>query len=212
MESSNPPPTDARPVTQAPDTENNPPNTAEGSVLRRWKRENLLEKCTLSLRGLCWLFSLVSFVVMAANNQGDGQNFDQYQEYQLCLIYFLLALGTDLELVIICCRYCLAIAILAFVYTMVQVAYQVYRLSTDNYLIPNRAMGILDFVGDQVTAYLLISALSAAIPITDSKRDIIDTPFTDSASASISMAFFAFLSIALSALISGYKLSTQTYI
>ncbi|WP_164068972.1 CASP domain-containing protein, partial [Serratia marcescens] len=46
----------------------------------------------LSLRGLCWLFSLVSFVVMAANNQGDGQNFDQYQEYQLCLIYFLLAL------------------------------------------------------------------------------------------------------------------------
>ncbi|ONK61811.1 uncharacterized protein A4U43_C08F33840 [Asparagus officinalis] len=190
MESSNPPPTDARPVTQAPDTENNPPNTAEGSVLRRWKRENLLEKCTLSLRGLCWLFSLVSFVVMAANNQGDGQNFDQYQEYQ----------------------YCLAIAILAFVYTMVQVAYQVYRLSTDNYLIPNRAMGILDFVGDQVTAYLLISALSAAIPITDSKRDIIDTPFTDSASASISMAFFAFLSIALSALISGYKLSTQTYI
>jgi Domain of unknown function (DUF588) len=59
----------------------------------------------------------------------------------------------------------------------------------------------------QVIAYLLISGMSAATPLTDYMRTGSDNLFTDSAAASISMAFFAFLAIALSALISGYKLS-----
>lgn len=53
-------------------------------------------------------------------------------------------------IVCICCRYLLAVAVLAFVYTLGQVVYQVYGLSTEKYLIPRRAMGILDFAGDQV--------------------------------------------------------------
>ena len=64
----------------------------------------------------------------------------------------------------------------------------------------------------QVTAYLLMSALSAAIPITNRMREGSDNVFTDSSAASISMAFFAFVCLALSALISGFKLSKQTYI
>ena len=64
----------------------------------------------------------------------------------------------------------------------------------------------------QVTAYLMMSALSAAIPITNRMREGTDNVFTDSSAASISMAFFAFVCLALSALISGFKLAKQTYI
>jgi hypothetical protein len=57
-----------------------------------------------------------------------------------------------------------------------------------------------------------MSALSAAIPITNRMREGVDNIFTDSSAASISMAFFAFVALALSALISGFKLCKQPYI
>ncbi|KAG6769623.1 hypothetical protein POTOM_025276 [Populus tomentosa] len=43
-------------------------------------------------------------------------------------------------------------------------------------------------------------------------REGADNIFTDSSAAAISMGFLAFISLAVSALISGYKLSTQTHI
>jgi len=43
-------------------------------------------------------------------------------------------------------------------------------------------------------------------------REGADNIFTDSSAAAISMSIFAFLCLAVSALISGYKLSTQPYI
>lgn len=64
----------------------------------------------------------------------------------------------------------------------------------------------------QIVAYLLLSAASAAVPLTNSMRQGSDNIFTDSSASAISMEFFAFFSLALSALISGYKLSNQTYI
>lgn len=64
----------------------------------------------------------------------------------------------------------------------------------------------------QVVAYLLISGASAAIPLTNRMREGSDNIFTDASSASISMAFFAFVSSGLSALFSGFKLAKQTYI
>lgn len=69
----------------------------------------------------------------------------------------------------------------------------------------------------QIVAYLLISAGSAAVPLTNSDRELeaslyAPTSFTDSAAAAIAMAFFAFFALALSALVSGYKLSNQSYI
>jgi hypothetical protein len=57
-----------------------------------------------------------------------------------------------------------------------------------------------------------MSALSAAIPITNHMREGVDNIFTDSSAASISMAFFAFVALALSSLISGFKLCKQPYI
>lgn len=57
-----------------------------------------------------------------------------------------------------------------------------------------------------------MSAASAAVPMTNRWREGADNIFTDASAAAISMAFFAFFSLALSALVSGYKLSNQTYI
>jgi hypothetical protein len=69
-------------------------------------------------------------------------------------------------------------------------------------------------------AYLLISAASSAVPFTNLQREATDSMFTDysavafvdTSAASISMAFLAFFALASSAMISGYKLSTQSYI
>lgn len=67
-------------------------------------------------------------------------------------------------------------------------------------------------VGVQVVAYLMISAMSAAAPVTDYMRQKADNLFTDSAAAAISMAFFAFVAIGLSALVSGYSLSMEVFV
>lgn len=64
----------------------------------------------------------------------------------------------------------------------------------------------------QVVAYFLISAMSAAAPVTDYMRQAADNLFTDSAAAAISMAFFAFVAIGLSALVSGYNLSMEALV
>lgn len=61
-------------------------------------------------------------------------------------------------------------------------------------------------------SYLLISSVSAAIPLTNRMREGQDNAFTDSSASAISMSFFAFLTLAISAVVSGYKLSTQSYI
>ena len=64
----------------------------------------------------------------------------------------------------------------------------------------------------QVVAYFLISAMSASAPVTDYMRQAADNLFTDSAAAAISMAFFAFVAIGLSALVSGYNLSMEVLV
>uniref|UniRef100_A0A7N0UC09 CASP-like protein n=1 Tax=Kalanchoe fedtschenkoi TaxID=63787 RepID=A0A7N0UC09_KALFE len=160
-------------------------------IVGRWKREDLVKRGCVALRGLALLFSFLSFVIMATNKHGDGRNFDQYEEY----------------------RYVLAIAVLSFLYTAAQSLKHVYELSAARTLVQPRTAALVDFFGDQTVAYLLMSAASAAIPMTNRIREGADNIFTDSCSSSISMSFFAFFSLALSAMIAGYKLSTQhTYI
>ncbi|KAF9599264.1 hypothetical protein IFM89_036562 [Coptis chinensis] len=161
------------------------------SIVRKWKREDLLKKGSLVLRGLALVFSLLSFIIMASNKHGDWKNFDRYEEY----------------------RYLVAIAILSSLYTMFQVFVQLHQLSTGKELgLAPRTYGLINFFGDQIVAYLLISAASTAVPRTNQMREGADNSFTDSSAASISMAFFAFFALAVSAMLSGFKLSTQTYI
>lgn len=159
------------------------------AVARRWRRQDLLDRSGSALRAAAWALSLLAFLVMAANDHGDWRQFDHYEEY----------------------RYVVAIALLAFIYTTLQLVRHGVRL-TGGQDLQGKVGLLVDFAGDQVTAYLLMSALSAAIPITNRMREGADNIFTDSSAASISMAFFAFVCLALSALISGFKLAKQTYI
>ncbi|KAL6630987.1 hypothetical protein ACP70R_028327 [Stipagrostis hirtigluma subsp. patula] len=160
-----------------------------GAVVRRWRAQDLLDRAGSVLRAAAWALSLLAFLVMACNEHGDWKQFDRYEEY----------------------RYIVAIGLLAFVYTTLQLVRHGVRLTGGQDLQAKTGL-IVDFAGDQVTAYLLMSALSAAIPITNRMREGADNVFTDSSAASISMAFFAFVCLALAALVSGFKLAKQTYI
>ncbi|GFY95759.1 uncharacterized protein family [Actinidia rufa] len=174
------------------DVENQAPAPGYGvpGILVRGRREDLLKRGSLALRGLGLLFSLLAFIIMASNKHGNGRNFDKYEEY----------------------RYVLAIAILSTLYTGVQVLRQIHELSTGNLLFSRRNLALVDFFGDQVVAYLLMSAASSAVPLTNRMREGGDNIFTDASAAAISMEFLAFLAFAFSSLISGYKLSNQSYI
>ncbi|RWW23281.1 hypothetical protein GW17_00012487 [Ensete ventricosum] len=152
------------------------------SVVRRWRREHLLEKSGLILRALAWIFSLIAVAVLASNRRGGWMSFDHYQEYRWVRRMDFACLGGG--------------------------------------------AGVLDGAGaeagapvrhrqgfgaEAVIAYLLISASSAAIPITDRMRQEVVNTFTDASVAAISMALLAFAALSLSALISGFEVSKQSY-
>ncbi|XP_031484908.1 CASP-like protein 4B4 [Nymphaea colorata] len=160
------------------------------SILRRWRTEDLVRRSGLVLRGYALAFSLLSFIIMAANKHGGWMDYDNYEEY----------------------RYCLSIATIAGFYTLCQVGRQIHELMTGKELVRRPTILYIDFFGDQVMAYLLLSASSAAVPQTNRFRENNDNAFTDMSSAAISMSFFAFAFLAASSLVSGFKLSRQTYI
>lgn len=141
------------------------------------------------LRVLAWIFSALAFVIMASNRHGDWRNFDKYEEY----------------------RYLLAVSVLAFFYTTAQLVRKVPRSSGRSDMLPARTAATVDFAGDQIAAYLLMSGVSAAAPITNRMREGVTNSFTDASAASIAMTFFAFATLALSALVSGFKLARHNY-
>ncbi|KAK6943417.1 Casparian strip membrane protein domain [Dillenia turbinata] len=161
-----------------------------GEIIKRWKREDFLKRGSLALRVVGLVFSLLSAIIMGSNKHGDWKDFDKYPDY----------------------RYLLAIAILSTFYTAGQAFRHVHELYTAREFVAPRNFAWLDFVGDQVAAYLLISSASSAVPLTNRMRDSANNSFTDASSAAICMSFLAFFALATSAIISGYKVSTQTYI
>ncbi|GER26644.1 CASP-like protein ARALYDRAFT_321547 [Striga asiatica] len=180
-------------VADGGDLENQTTASACGGVaniVRRWNREDRLKRSSLALRCVGLVFSLLAFIIMATNKHGDWREFDKYEEY----------------------RYVVAIAVLSSLYTGFQAFGQVYGVSTGREVIPRQYVGKIDFFGDQIVSYLLISAASSAVPLTNRMREGADNIFTDASASAISMEFLAFLSLGLSALISGYKLSHQTYV
>ncbi|KAK4342671.1 hypothetical protein RND71_038487 [Anisodus tanguticus] len=89
---------------------------------------------------------------------------------------------------------------------------QVHELSTNKETFSRQNLALLEFFGDQLMAYLLLSAASSAVPLTNRMRENSDNIFTDSSASAIGMEFVAFLALGVSANISGYKLSNRTYI
>ncbi|CAL1378604.1 unnamed protein product [Linum trigynum] len=161
-------------------------------ILRRWRREDRLNKASVICRGLGFVFSLLAFIIMASNNHGDWMSFDKYEEY----------------------RYLVGITVLSTLYAGAQAFRQVHELHSGKYTIPlqRRTSAIVDFCSDQVASYLLMSAASSAVPLTNRMREGADNIFTDTSAAAISMALLAFIALALSSVVSAHKLFTQSYI
>ncbi|GAA0145779.1 hypothetical protein LIER_05895 [Lithospermum erythrorhizon] len=176
---------------------------AEGSlasnIVQRWRKEDLLKKWSLGLLVSSFIFSFLAFIIMASNKHGDW-NFKKYQEY----------------------KYALAIAIISTIYTALQAFFQFNELSYGRNFISRHDMMMLIFFGDQLMAYLLLSAASSAVPLTNRMNDPTEDDyifserteeiFINSSAAAISMEFFAFFAVAISALISGYKLCNHSKI
>ncbi|XP_062170296.1 CASP-like protein 4A3 [Alnus glutinosa] len=156
---------------------------------RKTKREEMVRRAALGFRLSEMVLCLVSFSVMAADKtQGwSGDSFDRYKEY----------------------RYCLSVNVIAFVYSGFQAYALTHHLITGKPLIRHRHRHHFDFFMDQILAYLLISASSsAATRVDDWQSNWGKDQFTKMASASVGMAFLAFVAFAFSSLISGYNLCT----
>ncbi|XP_027332905.1 CASP-like protein 4A3 [Abrus precatorius] len=153
------------------------------------KRVVMAKKVALGFRLSEVVLCLISFSVMAADKtQGwSGDSFDRYKEY----------------------RYCLSVNVIAFAYAAFQACDLAYQLVTGRQIIKHHTRHHFDFFMDQVLAYLLISAASsAATRVDDWQSNWGKDDFTEMASASIAMAFLAFIAFAISSLISGYNLCT----
>ncbi|CAM8933830.1 unnamed protein product [Rhodiola kirilowii] len=157
-----------------------------GSILRRSRKVEVVERAALGIRVCEVVMCVVSFAVMATDKTPgwSGDSFDRYKEY----------------------RYCLCVAIIAFVYSGFQLTDLAWSLATGRHLIQHDLRYHFDFCMDQILAYLLISASSsAATRVNDWQTNWGKDEFTDKATASVSMAFFAFIFFAISSLISGYN-------
>ncbi|XP_074324659.1 CASP-like protein 4B1 [Apium graveolens] len=155
------------------------PVASRFSITRSWRIEDLYKNGSLALHGSGLLFSFLAFIIMVTNKHGDGRNFLDFEEY----------------------RYLVAIAILSTLYTGGHVFLQLHESLTNKQMFSLWNLAFFNFVGDQITAYLLISAGSSAVPVTNSLREGGDNIFTDSSAAAISMEFLAFFALAMSALI-----------
>ncbi|CAA0836111.1 CASP-like protein 4A3 [Striga hermonthica] len=160
---------------------------AVASILRRSGRNAAVKKVALGLRAFEVVACLVSFSVMAADRTRgwSGDSFDRYIEY----------------------RYCVAVNVIAFVYSGFQSFEVAYHLATGKLVIVHQLRHLVSFTMDQILAYLLMSASSsAATRVDDWISNWGGDEFTLMASASIAMSFLAFVAFALSSLVSGYNL------
>lgn len=101
------------------------------SILRWWRREDMLRKGRFALQGLAFLFSLLAFIITASNEHGGWRDFHKYEEY----------------------RYLLAIAILSSLYTGIQALRHVYQISTGRQFLEQRTSALINFCGDQVLVF-----------------------------------------------------------
>ncbi|KAL4348483.1 hypothetical protein GQ457_17G026960 [Hibiscus cannabinus] len=160
------------------------------AVLRRSKIHHKVIMAALGFRLCEIIVCLISFSVMAADKtQGwSGDSYDRYKEY----------------------RYCLSVNVIGFVYAGFQAYDVAHYLVTETHVIYHHLFLPFAFFMDQILAYLLISASSAAASrVDDWQSNWGKDEFTEMATASIAMSFLAFVAFAFSSLISGYELWTH---
>ncbi|GJN10603.1 hypothetical protein PR202_ga28710 [Eleusine coracana subsp. coracana] len=143
-----------------------------------------VEGIVLVLRGGAAAVTFVAVALVASCRHGDWMEFARYPEY----------------------RYLLGASAMACVYSAAQ-ALRNFRRMRRGYTSP----AFLDFAGDQMVAYGLITASSAALPITIRMRSAVINIFTDAMTAAISLGFIAFAALALSAMLSGFRIAARAY-
>ncbi|XP_022750575.1 CASP-like protein 4A1 [Durio zibethinus] len=159
------------------------------SILRRTKRDKMVRKALLGFRISGFAFCLVSFSVLAADKD-QGWAIDSFYHYKEF-------------------RYCMAVNVIGFVYSGIQAYDLAYQLTSGKQKPRSRLRCFLDFVLDQMLAYLLISASSSAtVRVDDWQSNWGKDKFPEMARASTALSLVAFIALALSSLISGYTLST----
>ncbi|KAG2326966.1 hypothetical protein Bca4012_035873 [Brassica carinata] len=156
----------------------------------RERRDELVSIAALGFRVSEVILCVISFSIMAADKtQGwSGDSYDRYKEY----------------------RYCLAVNIIAFVYSAFEACDAALYIVKDTYMLNCGFHDIFVFSMDQLLAYLLMSASScAATRVDDWVSNWGKDDFTQMATASIAVSFIAFVAFAVSALISSYRLFTH---
>ncbi|KAF8005962.1 hypothetical protein BT93_K0290 [Corymbia citriodora subsp. variegata] len=160
------------------------------AIVRRSNSKDMVKRAGLGFRMSEMILCLISFSVMAADKtQGwSGDSFDRYKEY----------------------RFCLSVNVIGFAYSVFQAYDLTYHLISGKHVIRHHLRSHFDFFMDQILAYLLIAASSAAATrVVDWETNWGKDSFTEMASASIAIAFLAFVSFAFSSLISGYNMCTR---
>ncbi|KAF3794419.1 CASP-like protein 4B1 [Nymphaea thermarum] len=166
------------------------------------KRADTIMMVSIVLTVLALVFSFLSMVIMASNS-----NYVVYVEDRF----------TNFEEF----KYLLSIAAIACFYAFIQLALLFFQLASKSNPEHRRHIMSLAFLGSQILAYLLISAASAALPNTKRLFDEYNQPPTtignghlkvalDKNAASISMAVFAFIFFAISAVLCACK-AFKTY-
>jgi len=155
-----------------------------GGVPEKVRRAEL-RRAELGFRVSAAVFCLVALSVMAADTTTgwSGDSFRRYNEY----------------------RYVLAASVVAFTYSGFQLVAEVHYLVTSRHIIQAPWRSYFNLAMDQMLAYLLLSASSAAL----SRNDVWMSrfggdQFTKLINASASMAFLAFIALGLNSIISAY--------
>uniref|UniRef100_A0A453F5Y4 CASP-like protein n=1 Tax=Aegilops tauschii subsp. strangulata TaxID=200361 RepID=A0A453F5Y4_AEGTS len=145
-----------------------------------------LKRAELGFRVSAAVFCLISLSVMSAGTTPGwaGDSFRRYNEY----------------------RYTLAASVMAFTYSGFQLVAEVHYLVTGRRIIGGPWGNYFNLAMDQVLAYLLLSASSAALSRNDVwvSRFGVDQ-FAKLINASGSMAFLAFIALGLSSVISAHR-------
>ncbi|KAF0923486.1 hypothetical protein E2562_006374 [Oryza meyeriana var. granulata] len=155
-------------------------------------RRSELRRAELGFRVSAAVFCLVSLSVMAADTTPgwSGDSFRRYNEY----------------------RYTLAASVLAFTYSGFQLVMEVHHFVTGKRIIRDPLGKYFNLAMDQILAYLLLSASSAALSRNDVwvSRFGVDQ-FAKLINASASMAFLAFVALGLSSIISAYYVFSTVF-
>ncbi|WOL17021.1 glucose-1-phosphate adenylyltransferase large subunit 1-like isoform X1 [Canna indica] len=145
------------------------------------RQRRWVARAAAALRVAAVLLAVISFSVMVADKtEGwDGDSYGRYEEF----------------------RYLVAVNVIVFVYSLFQ-AYESYRMIIGR---PLRYYVVLSM--DQILAYLLMSASSAAASRNDAWVSAFGSDkFTNKAGSAITISFLVFIVLALSSIISAYDL------